>query len=134
MNFNFLQIKLNSSKADFEGKIKYQDSSEGVMMYHLTEMEQKKLFGYLITSIKLYFYENLISVSYIIETSIEEYPDLIDCISLITGLSPKLINKEGRSSLQWKNQEQTLYCLPDHQAKIIQLYNTLNKYDVIYEG
>jgi|GEM_PF-2873204 len=131
MNFKFLQIKLNTSKNEFEGKITYQDSNNGVLMYNLTKPEKNKLFGYFIKSIKLYFFKYLISVSYTLEISLEEYPDLLDCISLTTGLNPKVISVEEKSYLQWKNKQETLYCIPDYEKQVIQLYHTLNEYDII---
>ena len=44
-------------------------------MYSLEELEKEKLFGYFINSIKLYFHQHLVSISYILEIGIDEYPD-----------------------------------------------------------
>lgn len=75
MNFKFLHIKLNTYKQEYKDKLKFLDTNNGITMYSLEELEKEKLFGYFINSIKLYFHQHLVSVSYILEIGIDEYPD-----------------------------------------------------------
>ncbi len=100
MTFKFLQTKLNSLKEEFSDEVVQQDSSNGLMLCDLIRLEKKKLFGYQLKSIRLYFHERLISVSYQFKMSLEKYPDLIDCISIATGFGPTIITKEGKSYIQ----------------------------------
>ena len=100
-------------------------------MYSLEELEKEKLFGYFINSIKLYFHQYLVSVSYVLEIGEDEYPDLIDCISLVTGQNPQLRNREDKNYLKWISQYEILYCFPDFEKGKIQLYHTLKDYDIV---
>lgn len=131
MNFKFLQIKLNTYKEEYNDKLKFIDSKDEATMYTLEEIDKRKLFGYYINSIKLYFHQLLVSVSYRLEVSIDEYPDLIDCISLVTGQNPQMSNDKDKNFLKWIGNYELLYCFPEFEKREIQLYHTLKDYDIV---
>lgn len=131
MNFTFLQIKLNTSKDEYKDKIKFLNSKDEATMYILEKIDKRKLFGYTISSIQLYFHKYLVSVSYKLEIGLDEYPDLIDCISLVTNQNPQLSNEKDKNYLKWLGKYDTLYCFPDFENNIIQLFHTLNDYNII---
>ncbi|MBL7704904.1 MAG: hypothetical protein JNM21_05075 [Taibaiella sp.] len=127
----FLHIKLNTYIEVFKDSITFIDTKGGAELYMLKDLAKRKLFGYAIYSIKLYFHQYLVSVSYSFEASLDEYPDLMDCISLALRQKPQIIVEQGISFFKWDNQLEALYCFPDFENNKILLYHTLKEYDII---
>lgn len=131
MNFNFLHIKLNTLKSHYKDNLKYINTDNGVMLYEQITLEKAKLFGYEFKSISLFFFELLICAGYRLHINNDEYPDFIDCITLATASRPELVTMEDKSFLMWKNDQETLYCIPNYDIQEIQLLHFNNKYDVM---